>query len=57
MTKMHGVNNVKFTHSVLYRAKLAVCYEIYTKRINSLCRINLKFLNVKLLVQTVIAGL
>ena len=42
---------------MLYREIIAVCSEIQTKHINTLCGLNLELLNVKLLVLKVTAGL
>ena len=38
---------------MLYREKMAVCSEIHTKQINSLCGQNVELLNVKLVVHIV----
>ena len=37
---------------MLYREIMAVCSEIHTKRINTVCGQNVELLNVKLLVHT-----
>jgi hypothetical protein len=42
---------------MLYREIIAVCSEIHTKHINTLCVQNVELLNVKLAVRTVTAGL
>jgi len=42
---------------MLYREIMAVCYEIHTKHINTLCGQNVELLNVKLVVQIVTNGL
>ena len=42
---------------MLYREILAVCSEIHTKRINTLCGQNVELLNVKLAVHIVTTGL
>jgi len=42
---------------MLYREIIAVCYEIITKHINTLCGQNLELLNVKLVVHIVTTGL
>ena len=42
---------------MLYREIMAVCYEINTKHINTLCGQNVELLNVKLAVHVVTAGL
>ena len=40
-----------------YREIIAVCSEIHTKHINTLCGQNIELLNVKLVVRTVSTGL
>jgi hypothetical protein len=40
-----------------YREKIAVCSEIHTKHINTLCGQNVEFVNVKLAVGKVTTGL
>jgi hypothetical protein len=42
---------------MLYREIIAVCSEIHTKHINTLCGQNVELLNVKLAVHTVTTGL
>ena len=42
---------------MLYREIIAVCSEIHTKHINTLCGQNVEFVSVKLVVHTVTAGL
>jgi len=42
---------------MLYREIMAVCSEIHTKHINTVCGQNVELLNVKLAVNTVTAGL
>ena len=42
---------------MLYRKIIAVCSQIHTKHINTLCGQNVKLLNVKLAVYKVTAGL
>ena len=42
---------------MLYREIIAVCSEIHTKDINTLCGQNVELLNVKLAVRTVTSGL
>ena len=42
---------------MLYRDIIAVCSEIHTKHINTLCGQNLELLNIKLVVQIVTTGL
>ena len=38
---------------MLYREIIAVCSQIHTKHINTLCGLNVELLNVKLVVHTV----
>jgi hypothetical protein len=42
---------------MLYREIIAVCSEIHTKHINTVCRQNVELLNVKLAVHIVTTGL
>ena len=42
---------------MLYRETIAVCSQIHTKHINTLCGQNVKLLNVKLVVKIVTTGL
>ena len=42
---------------MLYREIIAVCSEIHTKHINTLCGQNVDFVNVKLMVHIVTTGL
>ena len=42
---------------MLYREIMAVCSEIHTKHINTLCEQNVELLNVKLMVHIVTTGL
>ena len=42
---------------MLYREIIAVCYEIHTKHINTLCGQNVELLNIKLVVYIVTTGL
>ena len=42
---------------MLYREIIAVCSQIHTKHINTLCGQNVGFLNVKLVVHIVTTGL
>ena len=42
---------------MLYREIIAVCSEIHTKHINTLCGQNVELLNVNLAVHTVTTGL
>ena len=42
---------------MLYREIIAVCSQIHTKHINTLCGQNVKLLNVKLAVRTVTSGI
>jgi len=42
---------------MLYREIMAVCSQIHTKHINTLCWLNVELLNVKLVVHIVTTGL
>jgi len=42
---------------MLYREIIAVCSQIYTKHLNTLCEQNAELLNVKLVVHIVTTGL
>jgi len=42
---------------MLYREKIAVCSQIHTKHINTVCEQNVELLNVKLVVHIVTTGL
>jgi hypothetical protein len=42
---------------MLYREIIAVCFEVHTKRTNTLCGQNVELLNVKLVVHIVTTGL
>jgi len=42
---------------MLYREMIAVCSEIYTKHINTVCGQNVEFVNVKVVVYIVTTGL
>ena len=42
---------------MLYREIMAVCSQIHTKHINTVCGQNLEFVNVKLVVHIVTTGL
>ena len=42
---------------LLYREIMAVCSQIHTKHINTVCGQNVELLNVKLVVHTVTTGL
>ena len=42
---------------MLYREIMAVCSQIHTKHINTLCGLNVEFVNVKLAVHIVTTGL
>ena len=42
---------------MLFREKIAVCSQIYTKHTNTLCGQNVGFLNVNLVVHIVTTGL
>jgi hypothetical protein len=48
---------LKTSQLMLYREIIAVCSEIHTKHINTLCGQNVELLNVKLVVHIVTTGL
>jgi len=48
---------MKTSQLMLYREIIAVCSQIHTKHINTLCGQNVELLNVKLAVHIVTAGL
>ena len=47
----------KNSHLMLYKEIIAVCSEVHTKHINTLCGQNVELLNVKLVVHIVTTGL
>jgi len=49
----HCVSAIKTSQLMLYREIIAVCFEIQTKHINTLCGQNVELLNVKLTVHIV----
>ena len=49
----HSISVTKTSQLMLYREIMAVCSEIHTKHINTLCGQNVELLNVKLLVHIV----
>ena len=48
---------IKTSQLMLYREVMAVCSEIHTKHINTVCGQNVELLNVKLAVHIVTTGL
>ena len=52
-SKTHTVSVIKTSQLMLYREIMAVCSEIHTKHINTLCGLNVELLNVKLVVHIV----
>ena len=52
----HCVSVTKNSHLMLYREIMAVCSEIHTKHINTVCGQNAEMLNVKLAVYIVTTG-
>jgi hypothetical protein len=48
--------NIKTSQLMLYREIMAVCSEIHTKHINTLCGQSVELLNVKLVVHIVKTG-
>jgi hypothetical protein len=53
----HTVSFIKTSQLMLYREIMAVCSQIHTKHINTLCGQNVELLNVKLVVHIVTTGL
>jgi len=53
----HSVSVIKTSQLMLYREIIAVCSQIHTKHINTLCGQNADLLNVKLAVYVVTTGL
>jgi len=53
----HFVSFIKTSELMLYREIIAVCSEIHTKHINTVCGQNADLLNVKLAVHIVTSGL
>jgi hypothetical protein len=53
----HSLSLIKTSQLMLYREIIAVCSEIHTKHINTLCGQNVELLNVKLAVHIVTIGL
>jgi hypothetical protein len=52
-----SVSVIKTSQLMLYREIIAVCSEIHTKHINTLCGQNVELLNVKLVVHLLTTGL
>ena len=53
----HPVSDIQTSQLMLYSEIIAVCSEIHTKHINTLCGQNVELLNVKLAVHIVTTGL
>ena len=53
----HCVWVIKTSQLMLYREIMAVCSEIHTKHINTVCGQNVELLNVKMAVHIVTTGL
>jgi hypothetical protein len=53
----YDLSVIKTSQLMLYREIIAVCSEIHTKRINTLCGQNVESLNVKLVVHIVTTGI
>jgi len=51
------ISITKTSQLMLYREIIAVCSEIHTKHINTLCEENVELLNVKLVLHIVTTGL
>ena len=52
-----AVNGLRVGQLMLYREIMAVCSQIHTKHINTVCGQNVELLNVKLAVHIVTTGL
>jgi len=50
---MHCIWVIQIRKLMLYRKIVAVCFEIHTKHINTMCGQNIELLNVKLVVHIV----
>jgi hypothetical protein len=55
--KIQSVPRSKHAPLMLYREVIAVCSDVHTKHINTLCGQNVELLNVKLVVHIVTTGL
>ena len=53
----HCVSVIRTSQLMLYREIIAVCSEIHTKHINTVCGQNVELLNVTLVVHIVTTGL
>jgi len=53
----HSVSVIQTSQLMLYREIIAVCSEIHTEHINTLCGQNTELVNVKLAVHVVTTGL
>ena len=53
----HSVSVIKISQLLLYREIIAVCSQIHTKHINTLCGQNVEFVSVELVVHMVTTGL
>ena len=51
------VSGMKTDRRIVYREIIAVCSQIHTKHINTLCGQNVELLNVKLVIHIVTTGL
>ena len=58
LASLYGVSVlvIKTSQLMLYREVIAVCSEIHTKHINTLCGQNVEFVNFKLVVHIVTIG-
>ena len=54
--RKHTATAVENSQLMLYREIIAVCSQIHTKHINTLCGQNVELLNVKLVVHIVTTG-
>jgi hypothetical protein len=53
----HYISFIKTSQLMLYREIIAVCSQVHTKHINTLCGQNVELLNVELAVHILTSGL
>jgi len=53
----HSVSVIKTRQLMLYREIIAICSQIHTEHINTLCGLNVELLSVELAVHVVTTGL
>jgi len=52
-----AVNALRLSYKILYREIIALCSQIHTKHINTLCGLNAELLKLKLVVHIATSGL